>query len=264
MNLEHITKQVIELSQEVGRFIQNERDKISAENVEKKGLHDFVTYVDKTSEEKIVEGLQKILPEAGFIVEEETSNKKGEEYNWIVDPLDGTTNYIHGLPPFAISIALTSQDETILGVVHELGFEEMFYAWKGSKAYMNGKPIHVSETSSLKESIIATGFPYNDFSRLGNFLHSLEYLMKNTHGIRRFGSAATDLAYTACGRFQGFYEYSLKPWDVAAGAFIVKQAGGNVSDFNGGDNYLFGQEIIAGGNVFEEFKETIINFLNNQ
>jgi myo-inositol-1(or 4)-monophosphatase len=260
INIEEITKQVIDLSNNVGKFIQAERGKISSESIEKKGLHDFVTYVDKSAEEQLVKGLQKILPEAGFIVEEETIKKEGNRFNWIVDPLDGTTNYIHGLTPFAISIALTDNDKVVSGVVNELGFEEVFYSWGDNKAFLDGKPIRVSKVESLKESMIATGFPYNNFTRLQPFLHSLEHFMKNTHGIRRFGSAATDLVYTACGRFEGFYEYSLNPWDVAAGAFIVEQAGGVVSDFQGGSDYIFGEEIVAAtSNIHEEFKQVIKN-----
>jgi len=258
MNIEEVTKQVIELSNKVGKFIQAERDKISSESIEKKGLHDFVTYVDKSAEEQLVKGLQKILPEAGFIVEEETIKKEGSRFNWIVDPLDGTTNYIHGLTPFAISIALTDNGKTVSGVVNELGFEEVFYSWGANKAFLDGKPIRTSKVESLKESMIATGFPYNNFTRLAPFLQSLEHFMKNTHGIRRFGSAATDLVYTACGRFEGFYEYSLNPWDVAAGAFIVEQAGGIVTDFKGGPDYIFGEEIVAATqNIHEEFKQVI-------
>jgi myo-inositol-1(or 4)-monophosphatase len=262
MNLESIAQQVKELSQETGRYILSEWSKLSAEKVETKGLHDFVTHVDKTSEEKLVEGLQEILPEAGFIVEEETAQNDGEQYKWIVDPLDGTTNYIHGITPFAISIALQKDDRTILGLVHELGHNEVFMAWENSPALLNGEKIRVSETKHVKESIIATGFPYNDFSRLNDYLKSLDYFMRNSHGIRRLGSAATDLVYTACGRFEAFYEYSLKPWDVAAGAFILQQAGGKVSDFNGKDNYIYGQEIVAASSgVFDEFLQNIQSYI---
>lgn len=262
MNIENITQQVMDLSKETGRFILDEWDKLSEEHIEAKGLHDFVTNVDMQSEKKLVEGLKKILPEAGFIVEEETIKKKGDELNWIVDPLDGTTNYIHGITPFAISIALSHHGNIIMGVVYELGFDEMFYSWEGSPAYMNDRRISVSQTPTIEESIIATGFPYNDFSRLKPYLQSLEYFMRNSHGIRRFGSAATDLCYTACGRFEAFYEYSLKPWDVAAGSFIVRQAGGRVSDFSGGDKYLFNQEMVAANErVFDPFLKDIQSHL---
>ncbi|HRW63078.1 MAG TPA: inositol monophosphatase family protein, partial [Bacteroidales bacterium] len=201
MNLENICNEVCVLAKEVGAFIINERKSNKNIHVETKGLHDFVTYVDKTSEQKIVNGLLQILPEAGFIAEEGTSNKKGEKYNWIIDPLDGTTNFIHGLSPFAISIALTDKDKIIIGVVYEISLNECFYAWENGGAYLNGERIQVSDKKEIKDSLIATGFPYYDYKRIKPFLLSLEYFMTNSHGVRRLGSAATDLAYVACGRF---------------------------------------------------------------
>lgn len=264
MNLESICQQVTELTKHVGQFILEERKKNNELNIEVKGLHDFVTYVDKTAEEKIVRELKQILPEAGFIAEEGTSTEKGEKYNWIIDPLDGTTNYIHGLTPFAISIALKENDNIVLGVVHELGLDECFYAWQGSPAYLNGNKIKVSDKKTIEESLIATGFPYYDYQRINPFLETLVFFMENSHGIRRLGSAATDLAYVACGRFEAFYEYSLSPWDVAAGAFIVQQAGGKVSDFNGENNYIFGKEIIATNKfVFDDFLDNIKRIMIN-
>lgn len=245
MVLDDILTNTIEITKEVGNFIRNEQSKITANIVENKGIHDFVTYVDKTAEKKLVEQLSELIPEAGFITEEKTVNKKGDTYNWIIDPLDGTTNYIHGLNPVAISIALQKDKKTILGVVYEIFLDECFYAIKDKPAFLNGKKIEVTKTDKVKNSLIATGFPYYDYDKLPQFMQTLSYFMQNSHGLRRLGSAATDLAYVACGRFEAFYEYSLKVWDVAAGAFIVQQAGGKVSDFSGGDNYLFGKEIIA-------------------
>ncbi|MCK5169109.1 MAG: inositol monophosphatase [Bacteroidales bacterium] len=264
MKLENICQQVIDLTKSVGEFILSEKNNTTNLEVEEKGLHDFVTYVDKTSEQKLVDELTKIFPEAGFIAEEGTSVKKGDIYNWIIDPLDGTTNFIHGLTPFAISIALMENDKIILGVVHELGLNECFYAWKDSPAFLNRGIIKVSDKKTIDNSLIATGFPYYDYKRIKPFLESLEYFMENSHGIRRLGSAATDLAYVACGRFEAFYEYSLSPWDVAAGAFIVQQAGGKVSDFKGEDNYIFGEEIIATNNIiFESFLNNIKKIMTN-
>jgi myo-inositol-1(or 4)-monophosphatase len=262
MNLEKICQQVIELTRNTGQFILNEKKNNSKIRFEEKGLHDFVTYVDKTSEQRLVEGLNVILPEAGYIVEEQTTTTRGENFNWIIDPLDGTTNFIHGITPFAISIALMEKDEIILGIVYEFGLDECFYAWKDSPAYLNGKEIHVSTQSNIKDSLVATGFPYYDFKRMKPFLESLEFFMKDTHGVRRLGSAATDLAYVACGRFEAFYEYSLSPWDVAAGAFIVKQAGGKVSDFKGKNNYIFGKEIVAANHgVFDNFLAIVKQYM---
>jgi len=264
MNLKHICIEVCNLSKEVGSFIRNERLSNNNILIEVKGLHDFVTHVDKSSEQKIVDKLSKLIPESGFIAEENTSTKKGEKYNWIIDPLDGTTNFIHGLTPYAISIALKENDEIILGVVYEIGLDECFYAWKSGGAYLNGTKIHVSDKKEIKNSLVATGFPYYDYKRIKPFLETLEYFMVNSHGVRRLGSAATDLAYVACGRFEAFYEYGLSPWDVAAGAFIVKEAGGKVSDFIGEKNYIFGKEIIACNNfVFDDFLSSIKQIMNN-
>lgn len=258
-NYQHICEQVEELAKEVGEFIRQEKGKLSGDSVETKSLNSFVTYVDKNAEQKIVDGLKLILPEAGYITEEETETIVAETYNWIVDPLDGTTNFIHSLEPFSVSIALQENNKTVVGVVYEVGKDECFCAYKDSKAFLNGKEIKVSSAETLADSLIATGFPYYDFDKNKALLESLAYFMKHTQGIRRFGSAATDLAYVACGRFDAFYEYSLNPWDVAAGAFIVQQAGGKVSDFKGGNNYLNGREMVAGNSkVFEEFL-TIIN-----
>ncbi|MFO7844385.1 MAG: inositol monophosphatase family protein [Bacteroidales bacterium] len=263
MDLEKICQQVIELTRNTGKFILNEKKNNTSIRFEEKGLHDFVTYVDKTSEQKLVEGLNVILPEAGYIVEEQTTTTKGENYNWIIDPLDGTTNFIHGITPFAISIALKEKDDIILGVVYEFGLDECFYAWKGSPAFLNGKEINVSKKGKINDSLIATGFPYYDYKRMQPFLESLEYFMRNTHGVRRLGSAATDLVYVACGRFEAFYEYSLSSWDVAAGAFIVQQAGGKVSDFKGEDNYIFGKEIVAANHdIFDDFLAIVKQYMN--
>lgn len=263
LNLQTLCQEVCSLSKEVGVFIKNEGEKFSLMKVEVKGKNDFVSYVDKTSEKRIVEKLAQLLPEAGFIAEEGTSSKKGEIYNWVIDPLDGTTNFIHGIPCFAISIALMRDKELIMGVIYEINFDECFYAWESSKAYLNGKEINVTKTAKLADSLLATGFPYYDYNRMNEYMELFKYFMKNTHGLRRLGSAATDLAYVACGRFEGFYEYSLQPWDVAAGAFIVQQAGGKVTDFKGEGNYIFGKEIVAGNTAFfDEFLDVVKKHFN--
>lgn len=258
MNLETLCSQVQELAREVGRFIYDERLKFTADDIILKGKSDMVTYVDKTSEAHIVKGLRELLPGSGFIAEEGTAKDNGEKYRWVIDPLDGTTNYIHGISPFAVSIGLLDDDEIVMGVIYEISLNEMFYAWKGSKAYMNGKEIHVSTASTTTDALIATGFPYYDFSKLDQYMRAMDYFMRNSHGLRRLGSAAADLAYVAAGRFEAFYEHALHSWDVAAGIIIIKQAGGRVSDFNGGDNYLFGGEMVAcNANYYDEFYEIV-------
>jgi len=254
MNYEFICKHVISAAHEAGRFIQTEAKRFSQEKVETKGLHNFVSYVDKTAEEMLVEQLRDVLPEAGFLTEEGTIAPSEEQLQWVIDPLDGTTNFIHGLPPYSISVALMDGAETVLGVVYELNLKECFYAWKDSPAYLDGKIVHVSKVNKVKDSLIATGFPYYDFDKMDGYLDSLKYFLQNSHGARRLGSAAADLAYVACGRFEAFYEYSLQPWDVAAGAFILERAGGKVSDFVGGNNFIFGKELVATNNfIFDEF-----------
>lgn len=264
MDLQDVCKQVVELTATVGEFIREQRKEFTIDRVETKGLHDFVSYVDKESEKRLVDGLTTILPQAGFIAEEGTGSQKPGGLNWIIDPLDGTTNFIHGLPPYAISIALMDGDKVILGVINEVTLNECFYAWGNGKAYLNGKEIRVSEISTVEGALIATGFPYYDYNRIDPFMDSMEYFMRYSHGLRRLGSAATDLAYVACGRFEAFYEYSLQPWDVAAGAFIVEQAGGRVSDFSGEKNHIFGKEIVASNaEIFQPFLGIISNFMNN-
>lgn len=261
INYQSITQQVANIARETGQFIKKGRATTPIA-VEVKDKNDFVTKFDKEAEEKIVTALKQILPNAGFIAEENTSSKRGDLFNWIIDPIDGTTNFIHGLFPYCISIALMEDDEIVSGVVYEVGLDECFTAYKDGKAELNGQPIQVSAHQKVSDCLIATGFPYTNFSLMDQFIESLHFFMQNSHGMRRMGSAAADLAYVACGRFDAFYEYNLKPWDVAAGAFILQKAGGKVSDFSGGNNYLFGKEIIASNSaVFDEFKKQVSSYL---
>jgi myo-inositol-1(or 4)-monophosphatase len=258
MDLESLCSRVIEIARETGEYILEERKGFSAHDFEAKGRQNFVTRVDTGAEKMLVKHLGELLPEAGFIAEEGTAGESGETLQWIIDPLDGTTNFIHGLHPYAISIALARDGKIVLGVVYELGFRECFYSREGGRAYLNGKEIRVSGTETVNAALIATGFPYTYFDRLDPFMQSVRYFMQNSHGLRRLGSAATDLAYVACGRFEAFYEYGLNPWDVAAGTFILQQAGGMASDFYGRDDWLFSGTIIAANaSVFEEFKDII-------
>jgi len=258
VNYQALTQEVISISKEIGAFLSNEIKKLRQSDVEEKGVHNLVTYVDKNAEKQIVEQLSILLPQAGFIAEEGTSSKVGEEYNWIVDPLDGTTNFIHGVPLYSVSIALQYKNELVLGVIYEPNLDECFYTWKGADSYLNGKPIRVSDIPNVDHALFATGFPYQDYSKLDNFMRFFVYLMQNSRGVRRLGSAAVDLAYVACGRYDGFYEYGLNPWDVAAGILLVQNAGGNVYDFSGGENYLFGEEIVAVNSALSEEFCTVI------
>ena len=252
MDLQTVLEQTIPLTREVGQFIKQEGNNFDRSNIEKKGFNDLVSYVDKQAEEKLVKGLRQILPEAGFITEEGTAEDKGEEYKWIIDPLDGTTNFLHALPVFAVSIGLIRGNSLVMGVVYEPNHDECFYAREGGKAYCNDTEIHVSNIPKMNESLLATGFPYAEFGKMEEYLAVLTDFMRGSHGLRRMGSAAVDLVYVACGRFEGFYEYNLNAWDVAGGAFIVQQAGGAVSDFKGGGDFIFGRELLASNKAIHE------------
>ena len=259
MDLEKITKQVTELCKITGEFIREEVHKLRGSDIETKSVNNFVTYVDKTSEQRLMKELSKIIPEAGFIAEE-SPHLQTKELNWVIDPLDGTTNFIHGVPVYSISIALMNSSEILIGVVYEVNQNECFYTWKGASSYLDGKAISVSKEAIVKESLFATGFPYYDYHHLDGYMDFFRFLMQHSHGIRRLGSAAADLAYVACGRFEGFYEYGLSPWDVAAGILIIQNAGGKVTDFRGGSDCIFGKELVASNSIIhKEFMEVFSN-----
>ena len=245
MDLKAICQEVEAISKEVGAFLLNERKHFDGDLVEEKSFNNLVSYVDKSAEQKFMSKLGELLPNAGFIAEESEDLKPDDTLNWVIDPLDGTTNFIFNLPFYCTSVALLKNDEILIGVIYDPTHDELFSAYKGGGAFLNGKRIKVSSKNTLLESLIATGFPYDDFQFEAEYMLLLSSLMKKSKGIRRLGSAALDLVYVACGRFDVFYEYGLNSYDVAAGALIVKEAGGSVSDFKGGNNYIFGEEILS-------------------
>lgn len=248
----------MEVVKKAAAYVRDRHENRMDLNVEEKGRQNFVTEVDTETELILVNGLSLLLPEAGFLAEEGTSNKKGETFSWVIDPVDGTTNFIHGVYPFAISVGLTENDQVVAGIVYEFGLNEYFYAWKGGGAWLNGNRISVSQVSTVDQSLIATGFPYTNFTYLSQFMNSMDYFMKHSHGLRRLGSAATDIAYVACGRYDGFYEYGLHPWDIAAGLLLVEEAGGKTTDFHGHNNPLFSENIICSNSRnYAEFQKTI-------
>lgn len=254
-----------DIARSAGGFIRDEQKKISEQSIEIKSVASLVTYVDKSAEQQIVAALKKLIPESGFVAEEGSAESKNEKYTWFVDPLDGTTNYIHGLAPHSVSIGLAEDNNLIMGVVYEVGANEMFYAWKDSAAYCNDKEIKAASRSKSEDALIGTGFPYYDFERIDDYIEAMKVLMKSTRGIRRFGSAAVDLCYIAAGRFDAFYEHALHAWDVAAGAFILQQAGGKTVDFNGGNNWLFGGEIVSASKAyFPEFYGVVNKYLGDK
>ncbi|MGY3054391.1 myo-inositol-1(or 4)-monophosphatase [Pedobacter sp. UYEF25] len=245
MDYEKLCTSVVNIVRLTGNFIRKEALQFDLDKVEYKGLNDMVSYVDKAAEEKLVNNLDKLIPNAGFLTEEKTINRAGKNFTWIIDPLDGTTNFIHGIPTYAVSVALYQDGEAVLGVVYELNRGEMFYAYKGGGAFLNKKEIRVSANPDLKSSLLATGFPYYEFDKLPQYMQLLNEMMQKTHGLRRIGSAATDLVYVACGRFEAYFEFNIQAWDIAAGCFIVQQAGGEVLDFAGGNSFLEKRQVIA-------------------
>ena len=251
-NLNTILEKARVIVAETSSYIGKEMLLVSYDDVEEKELNSLVSYVDKNAEKQLVENLGKLLPEAGFVTEEDTIDEKGKAWTWIIDPLDGTTNFLHQIPHFCVSVALMHNDELVLGIVHDVIRGEQFYAIKGQGAFMNGKSISVSKYNSIDKVLVATGFPYrNDYDVEASFAILKEFLIK-TRGIRRLGSAALDLCYVAIGRIGGYYEGMLNAWDIAAGALIVQEAGGKVSNFSGKDTFLWEGEILASAAQFHQ------------
>ncbi len=243
--MNHIYTAAAELVFKAGLFIRKEAAHTADISIEVKDRNSLVSYVDKQAEQMLVDGLLKLIPDAGLITEEDTTDIQGREWEWIIDPLDGTTNFLHELPAYSVSVGLRHNEQLVMGFVYEVNRGEMFSALKGEGAKLNNRAIHVSKRATIADALMATGFPYTDYSQVDAYMESLKYLMKSSRGVRRMGSAAVDLAYVAAGRFDGFFEYGLSPWDVAGGAIIVQEAGGIITDFGGGDDYLFGKNIIA-------------------
>jgi myo-inositol-1(or 4)-monophosphatase len=248
---------------EAGKFINDQLNRFSSSDIITKDRNSLVSYVDKEAERILVKGLSKVLPEALFITEEDTvANNMDAELTWIIDPLDGTSNFLHHIPHFAVSVGLKQGDQIVCGLVLSVVSGELFTASLGHGAYLNDKLIQVSQTDKVENAVIATGFPYQvkDEQPLMN---TLSELMLRARGIRRFGAAALDLAFVAAGRFDAYYETSLNAWDVAAGVLLITEAGGQVADFRNGPDYLFGGNIAAtNGRIHEELMQIIqANFI---
>lgn len=230
---------------EAAYFIRNQAKRINELAVEEKFHNGLVSFVDRRAEELLVEGLSGLLPQAGFLTEEATVPQSDAALRWVIDPLDGTTNFLYDLPHYAISVALCLGREPLVGIVQHVPREEQYYARKGGGTWMNNQPIRTSERARLSEALVATGFPYHNPDRLESWTGALREFLRTTRGVRRYGAAALDMAWVACGRFDVFFEYGLNPWDVAAGALIVQEAGGRASDFAGNENGVWGGEMLA-------------------
>jgi myo-inositol-1(or 4)-monophosphatase len=258
LNLSALCWSTVALVKDAGIFIRKESKGFDLSKIENKGRsNDLVSYVDKETEKTLVAGLRKILPQAGFIGEEGTSEEGEGGLQWVIDPLDGTTNFLHGMPSYSISVALIQGTVILVGVVYEINLDECFYAWKDGGAFLNGNKISISPVKELEHSLIATGFPYMMRGKSDQYFEIIKHMVNKSHGLRRLGSAAVDLCYVACGRFEAYFEFNIHIWDIAAGILLVQEAGGKVTDYSGGDDYLQGKELLAAGAIHGEALEII-------
>jgi myo-inositol-1(or 4)-monophosphatase len=217
----------------------------SALEVKSKRMHDFVTQVDRAAEEAVIETVRKAYPEHGFLAEESGASSPQAEYRWIIDPLDGTTNFIHGFPQYCVSVAVQHRGALEHAVIYDPVRNDLFTASKGRGAFLNDRRIRVSKCSRLQDALVGTGFPFKELGRLDLYVRQLRRFMETSSGVRRAGSAALDLAYVACGRLDAFWELGLSPWDMAAGALLIQEAGGLVGDLEGEAGYLESGDICA-------------------
>lgn len=251
MDLERYTLAVCEIARRAGEYIKGEREKFSLESVERKHAHDYVSYVDKGSERLIVSALRELLPEAGFITEEQTAQRGQSPLCWVVDPLDGTTNFIHQYAPYAVSIALLQGKTILVGVVYEICADECFFAWKGGGAYLDGKPLHVSN-QQIQDALLCFQFPYNSEAYKPVMKRLIDAFYGNIGSIRACGSAAMALCQVAAGRLDGYAEQYIGQWDYMAGSLIVLEAGGEVTDYDGSDDFTQGNSVVATNGVIQQ------------
>ncbi|MBK8547474.1 MAG: inositol monophosphatase [Saprospiraceae bacterium] len=244
-NSQELLKNAVEVVYAAGAFIRSNRKKVLQEDIEEKGTNSLVSFVDKTTEKILVEGLRLLIPEAGFITEEDMVTQGKKTWTWVIDPLDGTTNFLHDIPVFSVSVALLFEDNPEIAIVYEVVGDEMFTAINNKGAFLNSLPIRVTSETNTKNVLFGTGFPYEKDNLTNGHLDVLQKVLLHSRGIRRMGSAAVDLCYVACGRFGVFYETDLNSWDVAAGGLIVQEAGGLVSSLYGTQSWLTGENILA-------------------
>ena len=261
MDYQDIFKKASIVVKDAAAFIKTNFGKVVSDDIITKEFNSLVSYVDQQAENILTTGLKEILPVSGFITEEETiTQDQNQELVWIIDPLDGTTNFLHNVPNFAVSVALSVNGKIVIGMVYYVIPDDYYHAITGQGAFKNNLPIRVSN-KPFSQSIFATGFPYTNEYQIDQYLSLLKFVLTNSRGIRRFGSAALDLCYVASGRVQGYYEGNLNPWDIAAGALIVQEAGGAVSDYTGGNTFSNGKEIIAANEPIRKILEDKISTL---
>ncbi len=236
-------------AQRAARYIRAQDAAAQAAGALRKDVHDFVTATDEAAQRLIVEHLAEAFPSYAVLAEEGTEtlpDATADGHRWIIDPIDGTTNFMHGVAPYAVSIALQQGSEVVVGVVLDVASDELFTAVRGGGCYLNGARVVVSPEPELGRSLLATGFPYRRFGHLEQYLDALGRCVRHARGVRRHGAASVDLARVACGRFGGFFETGLQPWDVAAGTLLVREAGGRVTTYDGGaGDPVFGAQILA-------------------
>ncbi len=247
----------VKAARRAATIINRASNDLDSLTVRTKQENDFVSEVDQKAEQAIIDVLLQAYPKHAILAEE--SGATGDsEFQWIIDPLDGTTNFLHGFPQYAISIALLVKGQLDQAVVYDPTRNELFTASKGSGAFLNDRRIRVSKRTKLAESLIGTGFPYRDFTHLDAYTGMFRDVVQKSSGLRRPGSAALDLAWVASGRLDGFFEIGLNPWDIAAGCLLIKEAGGLVSDFTGEDGYLKSGHVVAGTpKVFAQLLQTV-------
>ena len=247
----------VKAARRAGQIINRASQNLDSLTVKHKSFNDFVSEVDRDAENAIKEILLDAYPKHAILAEE--GGAEGDsEFQWIIDPLDGTTNFLHGFPQYAVSIAMQHKGVLTHAVVYDPSRNDLFTATRGAGAFLNDRRLRVSRREYLKDALIGTGFPFRDFTHLDAYLGIFRELMQKTAGLRRPGSAALDLAYTAAGRFDGFWEFGLNAWDIAAGALLVQEAGGLVGDFQGEPDYLESGNIVAGNpKVFVQLLQTI-------
>jgi myo-inositol-1(or 4)-monophosphatase len=248
-----------EAAVEAGKILKQHFRKISISDIREKSKNDFLTYVDELAENKIIEIINKKFPEHSILAEESGGQKKNHSHCWIIDPLDGTKNYINGLPVFAVSIALQVNDQIIVSVVLDVMQNEMYYAEKGKGAFLIKSKIHVSESENIEKSLLATGFPFKNKKLLDLYMNCFKDIFKHCSGVRRMGAAAIDLAYVASGHYDAFWEMGLNPWDMAAGELLIREAGGKVTDFWNENNHLTNSFILASNTKVHEIVFKIIS-----
>ena len=248
----------IEAAREAGKFLKYSVGKVRTIETKQGEERNLVSEIDRGSEEKIISLIKRHYPSHGILAEESGGSDPDAEYLWIIDPLDGTTNFLHGLPVFSVTIGIARRGEIIAGVVYDPNQDILYSAEKGSGAYMNGRRMKVSTTGKLIDSLLMTGFPYDVAQNPGQAVeHFVDFLME-AGGIRRFGSAAIDLCYVAAGRLDGFWEVNLNPWDMAAGILLVTEAGGKVSDFAGAPLSIYGKKVVASNGVIHDAMVSVL------